>query len=296
MRTSAWRSAVVLGAFFAGASTAPARAGFVEDVVFALGYANFDVVGQHNVLSGGVDVSVSNNFLGNPLDFGSAELRMQGPISLELSAGGRFVPQLEVSFQTATSSTRTSTPLNYLWDIDVGGQQSQIAGNLLVDGSLWVNKFGFYELDLEYSSRQTVTNEGRFANDETDYDFDVGPVTIRGNIFADLLAVLTDPIFEATNSVNIFASFSGRAGVQKALKDAAEDALDRLAQGNTFDIDNGLISPIALGVVRGDIDPSLPLTQAQTRAVTPEPTVMLLMLLGAPLLVFRRRFRRRVAR
>jgi len=121
-------------------------------------------------------------------------------------------------------------------------------------------------------------------------------VTIRGNIFADLLAVLTDPIFEATNSVNIFASFSGRAGVQKALKDAAEDALDRLAQGNTFDIDNGLISPIALGVVRGDIDPSLPLTQAQTRAVTPEPTVMLLMLLGAPLLVFRRRFRRRVAR
>jgi len=180
--------------------------------------------------------------------------------------------------------------LSYLWDIDVGGQQSQVGGNLLIDGSFSINSFGFYELDLEYSSRQTVIREGRFANDEQDFDFDVGPVTVRGNIFADILAALTDPIFDATNTINIFESFSGRLPLEDALEDARNDALSRLVDGKIFGEDGLRVSAIAIDALTGGNFGS-PLDVARSRAVTPEPTVMVLMLLGAPL-VFRRRRRR----
>jgi hypothetical protein len=105
-----------------------------------------------------------------------------------------------------------------------------------------------------------------------------------------VLALLTDPFFEATNTINIFESFSGRLPLEDALEDARNDALSRLVDGKIFGED-GLRVPAILVNVPQVGDSATSYHEARSRAVTPEPTVMVLMLLGAPLVLRRRRRR-----
>ena len=283
-------------AFVASLMVQAAHGDVFRDIALGLGYANFNIEGGRNVLSGGTDLLINNNFQGNPLDFGAAELTLQGPVSLSVSTGGRFLSELEVSLRTALDANAPAAPLYYLWDLDVGGQESQIAGNLYADANLTLNGFGFYDLQLTYSSRQTVFREGRFADDRQDLDFDVGPISIRGNIFADALALLTDPFFEATNRVNIFESFSGRVQLEEIARASTADALAKLADGASQKNDRLFLPACGIGPLapgEGGSDPSLAFgtdADASSRAVgsiIPEPAVLLLMLLGVPVVLLK---------
>jgi hypothetical protein len=265
-----------------------ARADLFRDIGVGLGYAGFNLEGNRNILSGGADFRISRNLVGNTLDFGSADLTVLGPISLELSTGGRWLSNLDINLQTAMTGDLASSPLAYVFNYDVGGQSAEVSGSILIDAGFSMNGFGFYDLELMYSSRQDVQREGRFSDSEDTYDFDVGPINVSGNIFADALALITTPFFEATGHTNPFDSFSGRTQLQKLIEGSDDLARQQLAAGDSaFDVP---LSPwSALGMVGEPVPASAGMTDAA--GVVPEPTVLLLMLLGIPMVVRRRRRR-----
>lgn len=272
-------------------------AGVFNDVATGLGFAGFNIEGSRNPLSGGFDFLVNRTFVGDPLDFGAWDLTLQGPLSLSLSTGGRFLSQLDVALRTATDDRANPAPLSYSLNYDVGGQSTQVSGTLFLDGDVSFNGFGFYDLQLTYSSRQDVTRDGRFANDAIEHDLDVGPINISGNIFADALAILTDPIFESsTLGFNPFESFSGRAQLQTMMDEAAARTREQLASGEDFTADAlpTLLASAALqGLFDGNTASAGSAGSARSRspgasALVPEPAVLVLLLFGAPFVLARR--------
>ena len=280
--------------------TAAARGGVFSDIAIGLDYAGFNFLGAENVnisgrenlLSGGADFLTSVNFNGNAFDFGPWDLTLLGPVSFAVSTGGRVLNTLDISFQTAPGANAVATPLAYVLNVDSGNQLSTIEGTLLVDGDLTINGLGFYDLTFTYSSRQDVTRDGRYANDRETSDFDVGPIRIRGNIFADALALATAPVFEAIGQSNPFASFSGSAQLKEILDAVSSDALARLSAGRdvftdptsaTLDLADaaGLSLAELTGVGRSTGD-------LAGAGVVPEPPVLLLLVLGVPAMLAKR--------
>ncbi len=283
-----WKVLAVIAAVNCGGVAA--RADFVSNLGVGLAGAGFDVQGSRNILSGGVDFLVNNNFTNDVFRFGVGELRLQGPISLDISTGTRFVPTLDIAFRTALDRDGNATPLQYLLTADVGAQESEIAGSMFIDGNVSLNAFGFYDAEFTYSSRQTVTNEGNVSDDMQQFDLDLGPTVISGNIFADVLVALTDPLFAQAGIDNPFASLSGKAQIAQILEDAAR-AAERLQAQST------LASQVILGPTRdglhGRINDLTPETAIPATQVTPEPAMLVLMLACIPAILIRRAARPR---
>lgn len=280
-----WKISVVLMAI--GVSAPVVRGEFIRNLGVGLAGAGFDVQGSRNILSGGFDLLVNNNFNNDVFRFGIGDIRLQGPISLDVSTGTRFVPTLDISFRTALDRDGNLAPLSYALTTDVGAQQSEIAGSLFIDGNVSLNAFGFYDVAFTYSSRQTVTNEGNISNDTQQYDWDLGPTVISGNVFADVLVTLTDPLFTQAGVANPFAALSGQAQLKQILENAAHDAQWLQETQHTP------ASEIIVGPMRGGLHgrvaahtPS-PDTISPT-GVVPEPAVLLLMLTCIPVILLRR--------
>ncbi len=280
------RSCICVGVVLGCLISSSARGGLINNVATGLAVTNFDVQGQHNILSGGSDLLINNNFRGNPLDFGFGDLTLQGPVSLDVSTGRRFLPTLDISFSTAIDGDSQAIPLQYSLTADVGGQATQVSGSLLVDASLSVNRFGFYDVNLNYSSRQQVDSDGRFSNGSENFDFDAGPISVSGNIFADVLAFITNPLFESTGTLNIFESFSGAAALKGILDGQDSVTISRLSNGES--IIDGPLADVAIDR-RGFNDRSL---EGAVFSVVPEPGVLVLLLTALPVLWFKS-FKRR---
>lgn len=270
------RKIAVLIALATITTTAPrATAGPIENIALGLGFAGFDLQGSNNVLSGGADFRIVRNFQGTLLDFGTWDLAMQGPISFEVSTGGRIVNNIDIAFQTAVTRNNTSQPLNYVYNFDVGGQQTQVTGSVLIDGQLSLNGFGFYDLTIDYSSRQDAIESGNLINDTLEQDFDLGPINVSGNIFADALAVLVDPLFERAGRQNPLTAFSGALQLDELMNPGTDGSLLNL---------DGLLRDATFASAAED---SLP-GQGTFAAPVPEPATLLLMAGALPLLLRRR--------
>jgi hypothetical protein len=194
----------------------------------------------------------------------------------------------------------------YILSTDTGNQITTINGSFLLDATAKVNEFGYYDLVFDVSSRQTITNEGRFSDETILQDFDIGPINVRGNIYADVLAVVTDPIFKALGVENIFAQFStsGQFGSELDAKIAELQTKARSGQPLTEAELAELGSVVSLAAAFGFEPPDLSfLGEAElsrellvnsplpvdTRQSIPEPATALLLLAGIPLLLRRSR-------
>lgn len=279
---------------------ADARAEVKKNLGTALDFAGFDLQGQRNPLSGGIDFLATNTFDGAPFDFGAWDLSLSGPLSLQVSTGGRFLSQFNVSLTTAVNGRTDATPLSYTLNSDIGAQSTQISGTMLADVDFSLNGLGFYDLSITYSSRQNVTKDGLLANDGTTNDFDLGPINISGNLFADALMILTDPFFGSAGRPNPFEPFSGRAQLSDILQASATDLQAALADGGD---PGGAASTakrfavVQKGFGNGDTPPGNGYGQGNGNgggygnsngAAVPEPAVLMLMLLGIPAIVWRR--------
>lgn len=283
----------VLAAVFLLPGTA--RAGFVEDAAFGLGYFGFNIQGQRNPLNGGIDLIVNRNFVGNPLDFGNTDLTIQGPLSFQLSTSNRGIGELELAFTTALDAASPATSLFYTLNSDVGGQATEVSGSLLLDSSLKINRFGFYDLNFNVSSRQDVTQDGRFADGDAENDFDIGPVNLSGNIIADLIALITDPLFDQAGVSNPFARFSGASSLSAVLTDTATGTLDALAKGDD-PVSKDRVKVIATSKGAMLVDPypfALTAKGTTTSFLIPEPGVLMLLAAGIPAIIGRRPRRNR---
>ncbi len=269
----------------------------MQNVATALDFIGFDLIGQRNPLSGGIDFLATSNFDGAPFDFGAWDLSLSGPLSMQVSTGGRFLSQFDVSLTTAVNGRTDATPLSYELNTDTGFQSSQVSGTVLADVDFSLNGLGFYDLSINYSSRQNVTREGLPANDSTTKDYDLGPINISGNIYADVLAILTDPFFDSAGQTNPFERFSGRAQLSQFLQASATDLQSALADGSD---PSGAASTakryatLQKGFGNGDAPPGNGYGQGNGNgngygnsngAAVPEPAVLVLMLLGIPVIV-----------
>lgn len=273
-----------LAAAALAASVSPAAsAGTINDLAYGLDFVGFDLVGNKNPLTGGLDFSTFTTFRGNTLDFGPFDLTLEGPVSFEASYGGRVIRSLDLSFTTAAPGGGQPVPLDYTFNFDTGNQQTAVSGSLLMDGNFSINEFGFYDLQLRYSSRQTVDQSGRFADGSRQNDFDIGPINVSGNVFADILAAVFDPLFERSGAPNVFAQFSGREQLQRALFAESESFLaDRpipAAARTRADGSDGIVT--ALAALGGSAVPS----SAGVRSVVPAPATLVLLVLSLPLIL-----------
>jgi hypothetical protein len=269
-----------------------AQAGVFKNVVRGLEYAGFNFVGQENPLSGGADFALTRTFNNETLDFGGTELTLNGPVAFGFSTGGRMLPVLDISLNTRNQ------PLEYTFTSDVGGQSTTITGSMELNATGSIDTFGFYDFRFDLSSRQSIDEEGRFRNTDGELvDFDVGPIDVSGNIFADLLGLLFDPFFESTGGTNIFASFSGRLQAEEEMNLAAKQAMAKMQAGvnltpeEVSELVGHVLTVEALGgngvdLSFLDLDVDQDLAQA---APVPEPGTLCLLLVAIPLLYRRRR-------
>ncbi len=272
---------------------ADARGEARKNLGTALDFAGFDLRGQHNPLSGGIDFLAANTFDGAPFDFGASDLSLSGPLSLQVSTGGRLLSQFDVSLSTAVNGRSAATPLNYVYNFNLGGESMQVSGSVLLDANFSLNRLGFYDLTLDYSSRQDVTRSGRAGNDSTTHDLNLGPINVSGNFYADGLAILTDPLFQRAGQANPFDTFSGWSQLQNLMQASAVDTQNALAAGNDVVAASTGLRPryVAMGFGNGGTPPGNGNGRGNGNGnghgnagggAVPEPAVVVLMLLGIP--------------
>lgn len=297
--------AIVLGC------VSPTSAGLFEEVADGLRFSGFVLDADYNRLTDSTRAVAAANFQGNTIDFGFFDVTANGPITLAVEEHFRGVPELSFTLSTGLTtvnpngdlSVGPAQPLTYLLNIDSGTSDTTINGNFLFDTRAKINKFGSYDFRFAFSNRETTSVRGRFdeANGTT-LDFDIGPIDIEGNIFADLLASVTEPFFQAAGAENVFAQFSGQvfrrqendaflAALQAKL-DAGEAITEREAAELTARsaISSVLGDPFAddsfISTALASIDDAS--TGASGTAV-PEPTAGLLLGTGLLLSTMRRR-------
>lgn len=224
---------LALGAF-AAASRADVMFNSLNDLAFgdaahALDFLGFDLVGQKNPVTGGVDFAAVQNFQNAQVNLGGGNVTLNGPVSFEFHTGNRLLHTVDIGFTTALNAGSTATPLTYAFTNSLGLQDRSLTGSVLVDGDLSVDQLGFYDLNLRYSTRNDRTFDGPLGSSSDTFDADYGPVHLRGNVFIDLAAVVLDPLYTRTGQDNPLAPFSAYA---QAGKDASGDPSARaIVQG-----------------------------------------------------------------
>lgn len=244
MRSNGFIRTACVSVMLALATTA--QAGIFNKVARGLDIAGFQIVGFENPVSQSASVAAGANFQGNTIDFGDFDLTLVGPVTLMFESGGRRIPTLEVSISSGLLDINPNgvftagapQSLLYVANFDSGLNTTNITGNTLFDARFSLNAFGSYDLRLQLSNRSTTTQIGRFDDvDPIDLDFDLGPINIEGNLIADLLATVTDPIFQATGFENVFASFSGRTDREAKVREVVQRLRAKIDDGGTLTSD-----------------------------------------------------------
>jgi len=143
------------------------------------------------------------------------------PVSFDTRVQLRRWPIPTVRVNVGTNQTDTTNPTSVSYDfwVNTGFQDVEIVGEGSLDAQIDINAFGFYDIDAFVSNRGTFTIDGVAYSDSGTLDYDMGPVSLSGNIFVDILAAMTAPLFEAAGTSNPLAVFSGRAKLQNQIKE-----------------------------------------------------------------------------
>ena len=290
-----------------------ARAGIFDDVVEGLRFSGFLIATNKDDMSNTATVVAANNFQGNTINFGDFDLTVAGPVTAMLTTGGREIPTLNLTLSTGLLNINPNgvvtvgpaQPLAYTFNFDSGTNTTNVTGNFLFDSRFSINTFGSYDLRFQFGNRQTTTLDGRFdGTTGQNFDFDIGPVDFEGNLFADLLATITDPFFEATGSENIFALFSGRTFRENQTASTVA-AFRAMVEGGGILSDDDVATLAGLAMAAdflGDDVPDLGFlpqglgqsggsasAAGSSNPSIPEPTTLILLSLGAASAIRRRR-------
>lgn len=288
------------------------QAGTLGNVLDGLRFAGFAVDKDHNDLSNTSVAALGNTFQGNVIDFGDINVSLTGPVAATIQRGGRLIPTLDIALSTGplgvnqnrVTSVGPAQPLAYSFSFDSGANTTTVSGNLLADARFSINRLGGYDLRLQFSDRQTTTVDGQFdQNTPFDKNVDLGPIDIQGNIFADVLAVVTDPFFQATETQNIFEMFSGRSILSKQMAATADALRAKIDAGGTLtSAESARIAGLSLiQSILGDEIPNFTSSLSGVGSVggtdgtsvaavaVPEPSAIVLLIAGAAC-IWRRRW------
>ncbi|NOT00952.1 MAG: PEP-CTERM sorting domain-containing protein [Phycisphaerales bacterium] len=298
----------VMAALALMAAVTTTRAGMFEGVLDGLRFAGFAVGGGHDDVSNTTAGVIGNVFQGNVVDLGDFDVTLNGPLSAVVQTGGRKLPSFELILSTGRLNVNPNNvvtvdpaqPLSYSLSFDSGLNTTTIDGNLVGDARLRVNRLGGYDLSMQFSDRQTVTVDGEFDDGSpVDSSVDYGPVDIQGNIFADILATITEPLFQAAGAENFFAQVGGRFAREQKSASIIESLQTRLDAGESLtptDFSTVAGLTLAASILGDDLPDTSALLGAQplsldpsvTSSAIPEPATLVLLGGAAALLAGRR--------
>lgn len=287
-------------------STSAAQAEIWRDVFIGMSLFDYRVNGQRNFLGKGWDINAAAVYAGQEFDFGFAELTLGSPLSptvSNISVGytTRGIPKAEFSWNTGGRA------LPYTLEFNNGFQDfTTIDGSILVDVSTDINVLGFYDTRIQISNRANYSTDGFVANQSGNLNFDVGPIDLSGNIYADALAAVTAPFWAAAGKENPFTKFSERATKTAELNATIDELKARIAAGEILsdeEMARLVNSTLVAAILQGESSESglfqgLPIpfdksagTTTARLMVVPEPSSAFLLLGLGTLLVVRGRRR-----
>lgn len=295
-----WVLAVSLAALTG--STAAVQAEVWRDVVRGMTLLDYQFDAEKNYLGKGWDLNATAVYAGQEFDFGFAELRLgspNAPVASNISASYtlRGLPKAEFGWNTGGRA------LPYQLEFNNGFQDfTTVNGSILVDVSTDVNILGFYDTRIQIANRGSFDTDGFITDTDGSLAFDVGPIDISGNIYADALAVITQPFWTATNTVNPFSKFSQTATKTASLNATIDELRARIQAGEILsdeEMATLVNSTLIAAILNGDAstgqmfqDIALPFnkpSQANLRVMEiPEPSTALLLIGLGPLALLRR--------
>lgn len=306
MKSAQLRWVLALGFAVLTVGTSAVQAEVWQDVFIGMRLFDYQLNAQRNYLGDGWDLTSTAVYAGQEYDFGFGELTLGSagsPVASTFSAGftRRGIPKAEFSWSTG------GRPLPYSLTINNGIQDlTTINGSILVDVDTDVNILGFYDTRVQISNRGSYVTEGFLADEEGSLAFDVGTINVSGNIYADALAVVTQPLWAAAGTENPFTKFTNQAAKTASVNATMDELRARIEAGEVLTdeematlVNSTLVSAL-LGGEMGDgkllqglfLPTEKSVTEMRSIALAPEPTTALL-LFGAGGLAVVRRSRRR---
>lgn len=124
---------------------------------------------------------------------GRPEVYDVGPYELELSGSIQATAGFTSRFLMIGNTDVSFSNLNYVLREKSGAQDATVFGTLNGAQQMEVNQFGFYTLTLDLSNSNSVLQlDGVAVGGTRDTNWDVGPISVKGNIYYDAaLAVLS---------------------------------------------------------------------------------------------------------
>lgn len=206
----------VIGGACALALTAPAAAGLYDNIYRGLdllatpsgGFVTTTADGtrvngarlgrmrlEHNRAGRGYELQFDRTFgvdaRGRPevLDLGPYELELSGQTQATLGyTRGGFTARR--GFYTGNAEIAANN-LQYALRAKSGAQDAELVGSMSMVGTTEINMLGFYTVELNVNNANSELRlDGVVVETQDDTDFDIGPVTVRGNIFVDALTAL----------------------------------------------------------------------------------------------------------
>ncbi len=212
---------------------------------------------------------------------GIGDISLQGSTQATLGYSGK-------KFRSITASVNVDD-LDYLFRSRVGVQDAELLGTLDYTLAMQVNPLGFYDLVLSASNTNSqFALDGVIIRDEQDTNFDIGPISISGNVFYDgALSLLTMFGVDTTELESAFPQSpvdqineAIRAELQELNLVAGESVEAELTASMLealLDPESGVVSDLfdeaTETLINGD-------TSESEAALVPEPSTLLLALLG----------------
>lgn len=281
-------------------SLAPAAQAQYGGLARALGLFDVQLSGERNVFGDGFTINGAAFYNGRRFNFGLADLTLTGQMTGSVGITRRGLPAAEFNLSTPS----IANGMDYTFNFNNGIQDLTATGTVGVNIRTSINALGFYDQTIQISNRGTYATDGFGVVDSGTLDFDVGPIDVHGNIFADAIAVLTQPLFDATGTDNPFAKFSGKATKAIEANQKVEQLRARIDAGEVLSDDEiaVLVNNTVLAAMLGGqpdnqllekfVAPDAMLKQIlasgnQSVSLTsaiPEPSAALLLLASVPLL------------
>jgi len=147
-----------------------------------------------------IDRSFGNDGFGRPevFDLGNYELQLVGSTQATFGYTSRGI--------LTGNADIFANNLQYALRAKNGIQDIEVRGQLDVDSQLEVNALGFYTLQLDVNhTGSRLTADGVVVDGDIDTDWDVGPISIKGNVFYDAaLTLLSSFGFDTEQAAGLF--------------------------------------------------------------------------------------------
>jgi hypothetical protein len=237
-----------------------------------------DAVGRGYTLEFDRTFGVDSHGRPEVLDLGMYELELSGATTATLGFTRRGLTIADADF--AASS------LAYSLRAKTGIQDAELSGTLDVQNSLEINRLGFYTLNMNVKNANSkLTLDGVVVNDEQTKNFDIGPISVKGNIYFDGLVALLSTLGVDTTALQKMSPKSPIDLISGALQQQMNQLkLSSLVAGIQVTAD-GQLPPAPAVFVTPSVQPATAtVAQDNSGSLVPEPGTLFLLASGGALL------------